>query len=80
MTRRSIHVTKAGAGEWRVKIGGASRAITAKPTQASAENVAKAIARRTGGAEVVTHRPDGRIRSSDTIGRKDPLPPRDREH
>lgn len=79
MTRRSIHVTKSPAG-WRVKTGGAQRAITVKPTQATAEKVAKAIARKTGGAEVVTHRPDGRIRSSDTIGRADPLPPRDRDH
>ena len=80
MSRRTIHVTKAPAGGWRVKAGGAQRATAIKPTQAAAEQTAKAIARRTGGAEVVTHRPNGRIRSSDTIGRPDPMPPRDREH
>lgn len=80
MPRRSIHVTPAPAGGWKVKPAGAQRASAIKPTQAAAEQAAKDLARRTGGAEVVTHRPDGRIRSSDTIGRPDPLPPRDREH
>ena len=80
MSRRSIHVTKAPSGGWRVKTGGAQRAAMIKPTQAAAERAAKTIARRGGGAEVVTHRPNGQIRSSDTIGRPDPFPPRDREH
>jgi len=80
MPRRSIHVTRSPSGEWRVKPAGAQRASTVKPTQSAAERAAKDLARRTGGAEVVTHRPDGRIRSSDTIGRRDPNPPRDREH
>jgi hypothetical protein len=80
MSRRSIHVTQAPSGGWRVKPAGAQRATAIKPTQAGAEKAAKDLARRTGGAEVITHRPDGRIRSSDTIGRPDPFPPRDREH
>jgi hypothetical protein len=80
MARRSIHVTHAPQGGWRAKTGGAQRAFVVKPTQAAAEKAAKAAARRTGGAEVVTHREDGTIRSSDTIGKKDPLPPRDTEH
>ncbi len=77
---RSIHVTKAPQGGWRVKPAGAQRAVVVKPTQAAAEQAAKRIAQQTGGSEVVTHGRDNRIRSSDTIGKRDPNPPRDREH
>lgn len=52
----------------------------ALPTQAAAEQAAKDPARRSGRAEVITTRRDGKIRSSDTIGKGDRHPPRDREH
>ena len=80
MPRKSVHVTKSPAGYWRAKVGGASRAFAAKPTQAAAEKAAKTFARKHGGAEVITHRPNGQIRSSDTLGKRDPNPPRDTEH
>jgi hypothetical protein len=67
--------------DWRVKRDGAQRSSVITDTQAQADAIARRIARNTpGGAEVVTHRPDGRMRSKDTIGRDDPLPPRDKEH
>ena len=75
-----IHVTK-GPGGWGAKRAGAERSsIPRQPTQTAAERAAKDLAVRSGGSEVITHRPDGRIRSSDTIAKRDPNPPRDREH
>jgi hypothetical protein len=79
-TPKQIHVTKNPVG-WGATHAGASRSsIPRQSTQADAERVAKDLAKRTGGAEVVTHRPDGKIRSSDTIARPDPHPPIDKEH
>jgi hypothetical protein len=79
-TPKQIHVTKNPDG-WGATRAGASRSsIPRQPTQTGAERVAKDLAKRTGGAEVVTHRPDGKIRSSDTIARPDPHPPIDKEH
>jgi hypothetical protein len=80
MPRKGIHVTKSPAGYWRATKAGGERAFATGRTQAAAEKAAKTFAKKHGGAEVVTHRPNGRIRSSDTIGKKDPNPPRDREH
>jgi hypothetical protein len=75
-----IHVTKNPDG-WGGKRAGAERSsIPRTPTQGAAEKAAKDLAERTGGSEVITHRADGRIRSSDTIAKRDPNPPRDREH
>ena len=75
------HVTRRPDGRWQDKPEGAPRASSVHDTQADAEASSKRTARNTpGGAEVITHRPNGRIRSSDTINRPDPLPPRDAEH
>jgi hypothetical protein len=75
------HITKRPDGQWQDKREGASRAGSLHPTQAAAEAAAKARLERTpGGGEVITHRPDGRIRDSDTINRPDPNPPRDSRH
>jgi hypothetical protein len=77
---KQIHVTKNADG-WGATRAGNSRSSTSRqPTQAAAEKAAKDLAKRTGGAEVITHRPGGQIRSSDTIERPDPNPPIDREH
>lgn len=66
---------------WIAKRAGGSRSSTPpQPTQAAAEQAAKDLARRSGGAEVITTGRDGKIRSSDTIGKGDPHPPHDREH
>lgn len=47
-------------------------------TQREAMDYAKNIARNQG-TEVITQRPDGRIRSKDSYG-NDPCPPKDTEH
>ncbi len=77
-----IHVVKAKSGDgWVGKRAGAARPSTpAVRTQAEAEKLSKELARRTGGAEVITHDREGKFRSADTIEKRDPNPPRDREH
>lgn len=81
MAGQRRHVTKRPDGLWQDKRQGASRAASLHTTQAAAEAASKARAAASPqGGEVVTHRPSGQIRSSDTIGRRDPMPPRDREH
>ena len=85
MAKRSnpptIRVTQVpGSDQWRVKRDGAERSSAITSTQRQADARAREIARNSGGAEVVTHGEDGRIRSKDTIARVDPLPPRDKEH
>jgi hypothetical protein len=79
MPNKRIDVVKTPEG-WAGKSGGKS-VVKPQPTQAAAEKLSKDLARKLpGGAEVATHGRDGRIRSSDTIGGKDPNPPRDKEH
>ncbi len=73
------HVVPDGEGGWNVKKPGAQRASGNFPTQKEAEDRAREIVRNLGGGEVVTHRPNGRIRDSDTVPPgNDPYPPRDR--
>lgn len=75
------HVVPNPNGGWDVKIEGQSRPESHHSTQSEAEQAAKAAARRTGGGEVVIHRPDGTIRDKDTIApARDPNPPRDKKH
>lgn len=76
----NYHVTKKG-GNWGARQEGVERASGLYPTQDEAEKAAKDFAGRSGGGEVRIHRPDGRIRDSDTIPpAKDPFPPRDTKH
>ena len=49
-------------------------------TQAAAAASAKQYLLNSGGGDLAIKGRDGRIRSKDTIGRPDPLPPRDKEH
>lgn len=78
---RPIRVTPVpGSDDWKVKRDGAERAIRITETQREADKIARRVAGNTGGAEVITYGEDGRIRSKDTIGRDDPLPPKDKEH
>ena len=77
-TRR--HVVPNGDG-WKVVKPGATRPSATAPTQRAAEARAKDIVGRAGGGEVVIHRPDGRIRDSDTVRPgNDPNPPIDKKH
>ena len=79
MTRkRDIHVVTHPDGGWATRKEGASRAGSRHPTQRAAYDRAREQAIRER-VEVVTHRPDGRIRDSDSFG-NDPNPPRDRKH
>jgi len=75
------HITKRPDGLWQDKGEGKSRARKVGGTQGEVEADAKARLRRTpGGGEVITHRPRGPIRDSDTINRPDPNPPHDTKH
>lgn len=81
MAGQRRHITKRDDGQWADKAEGASRAAGLFPTQGAAEAAAKErLQNRDGGGEVITHRPNGQIRDSDTINRSDPNPPRDTRH
>jgi hypothetical protein len=74
---KNQHVVPAGNG-WGVRAAGNSRLTSTHRTQGAAINRAVPIAKRER-SEVVIHRPDGRIRDSDSYG-NDPHPPIDRKH
>ncbi|MDN4161137.1 DUF2188 domain-containing protein [Nocardioides abyssi] len=76
--RNRRHVVPNPDGGWDVKAPGARRPSAHASTQRDAQRRASEIVRRAGGGEVVTHRPNGQIRDSDTIAPgNDPFPPRD---
>jgi len=78
MARNERHVVPDGNGGWRVVAPHAQRASATAGTQAEAEARARQIVGNTGGGEVVTHRPNGQIRDSDTVRPgNDPNPPKD---
>lgn len=64
-------------GDWAVRGEGNSRVTSTHDTQAEAIERARGIAQNQQ-SEVVIHRPDGRIRDSDSHGH-DPNPPKDRK-
>lgn len=77
MPRNNRHVVPNGDEGWAVRREGASRDSGHYGTQREAADAARRMTHNSGGGEVVTHRPDGRIRDSDTIPpAKDPFPPR----
>lgn len=79
MARR--HIVPNPKGGWDVKKPSAGRASSHHDSQAGAERRARQIVSNAGGGEVVTHRPDGRIRDSDTVPPGlDPNPPQDAQH
>jgi hypothetical protein len=81
MAGQRRHVTKRSDGPWQDKAEGAQRAASLHPRQAGAEAASKAVlANRPGGGEVITHRPNGEIRDTDTINRRDLNPPKDTKH
>ena len=80
MSNERRHVVRDGE-EWVVRKPGADRASSRHDTQRDADRRAADILGNLGGGERITHRRDGRIRSKDTIPpRRDPNPPRDKEH
>lgn len=70
---------RASDSKWIDKRNGASRGFV-HDTQGSAAAGAKQHLLNSGGGDLSIKGLDGKIRSKDTIGRPDPLPPRDREH
>ncbi len=78
MPRNERHVVPDGAGGWNIVKPGASRRSDHTDRQSDAIDRAREIVQNDGGGEVVIHRPDGRIRDSDTVPPgNDPFPPRD---
>lgn len=73
-------VTPNPEGDWNATREGASRASSHHDRQAEAQKAATRCAGNSGGGEVRIHGADGRIRNSNTIGKPDPNPPRDRKH
>lgn len=80
MSKNNRSVFPTGDGQWANKRDGAERAGSLHPTQREAENAAREMLNNSGGGELTTHGRDGKIRSKDTIGGNDPMPPRDTEH
>jgi uncharacterized protein DUF2188 len=68
-------VPNANSG-WDVRKAGGKRASSHHRTQPEAERAAKDYARNAGGGEVRVHGRDGKVRTSDTIAKRDPFPPR----
>ncbi len=65
------------SGDWTAKRDGASQAAGHYDTQADAHDAARGFVERSGGGEVRDHRKDNnQIRNTDTIGNKDPYPPK----
>ena len=78
MPRNERHVVPNPDGGWDVRAPGAGRSSAHTDTQSNAIDRAREIVGNVGGGEVVIHRPDGRIRDSDTVPPgHDPFPPRD---
>ena len=64
--------------KWAVVREGGRRASSLHPTQEKAIQAGRRLA-QSEKTELVIHRPDGRIRDSDSFG-NDPHPPRDKKH
>ena len=77
MTKKDIHVVPHNGG-WATRKEGAQRVGHTADTQREALEQAREQAKREK-VEVVIHRPDGRIRDSDSFG-NDPNPPKDKKH
>lgn len=75
--KRDIHVVPHKDG-WATRKEGSERVGSTADTQREAIERARQQAIRER-VEVVIHRPDGRIRDSDSYG-NDPHPPKDRKH
>jgi hypothetical protein len=73
---KRMHVTPDGKGNWNVTPAG-RRPVGNFDTQREAQDAGRRILRDGKGGELTTHRPDGRIRDSDTIApANDPYPPK----
>ena len=75
MGRPTHRVTPHKDGGWQVKRDGDSKASHRTKTQSDSIEIAREISRNQR-TELQIHRPDGRIRQSDSHG-NDPCPPKD---
>lgn len=76
---KNVHVVPQQKGNpWAVKQEGSQKPESTHRTQRAAQDAARKIAKQNH-SEVVTHRPNGQIRDSDSYG-NDPNPPRDTKH
>jgi Uncharacterized protein conserved in bacteria (DUF2188) len=76
--KKDIHIVPHPDGGWATRKEGSSRVGTRHDTQQNAIARGREQAIRDK-AELVIHRPNGRIRDSDSYG-NDPFPPRDKKH
>lgn len=74
---KNVHVVPNG-NKWSVKVEGSKNHVSNHRTQGAAEDAGRTIARQNQ-SELITHRPNGQIRSKDSFG-PDPNPPKDKEH
>lgn len=74
---KNVHVVPLDKS-WGVKKEGSPAPVSTHRTQKAAEEAGRRIARKEE-SELITHRPDGRIRSKDSFG-PDANPPLDKEH
>jgi hypothetical protein len=78
--RNERHIVKGPGSGWDVKKPGQNKPVSHHRTQSAAEKAAKRDLAQDGGGESIVHRPDGRIRDSDSVSPgNDPFPPRDRK-
>ena len=77
MAKRDYHVVPKG-NQWGLVREGGERATSLHSTQGKAIQAGRELAKQQQ-TELVIHRPDGRIRDSDSYG-NDPCPPKDRKH
>lgn len=63
-----VHIVREEAAGWAVKREGAKRASSSHKTRAEALAAGRRLALKSGGAEVVLHGSDGRVRAVDTVG------------
>ncbi len=77
MGKKNQHVVPHKDG-WAVKGAGNSKATVVVDTQSEAIEKAKQIAKNKE-SEVVIHRPNGKIRDTDSYG-NDPNPAKDKQH
>ncbi|MBK7143584.1 MAG: DUF2188 domain-containing protein [bacterium] len=74
---KNVHVVPQN-NQWAVKQEGSKAPVSTHRTQHAAEDAGRNLARHNQ-SELITHRPNGQIRSKDSFG-PDPNPPKDKEH
>lgn len=69
-------VVESAGGGWDVKQEGAGGPASHHDTQGAAINAAHSMIIESGGGELIVQDRHGKIRQKDTIGKKDPYPPK----